>query len=250
MLRDIKVGDLVSSATYDGTHTVVSTGLVPNTLLLILEEGSGKFGYRAGHDLEDITMLESTRSIIQSKYPDWADRKFSYDSLSNIFLYPKQTSVKKENKSMSKIVDMVKSDAAEAAYRVASTQITSAVKGGLMKAFQAKGGDSGQMEMLKMLLDTPVGDAIVALVLGYGLTYAPGLKDDPRVVRLSSELRTKGMTDAGNMVVGMAMESFLPIITGALSALPEAETSAVRVSREEEEEDEDVSPPAKKSASR
>jgi hypothetical protein len=42
------------------------------------------------------------------------------------------------------------------------------------------------------------------------------------------------------------MESFLPVLTGALSALPAEETSKPRISESsEEEEEEEVVPPAR-----
>ena len=135
-----------------------------------------------------------------------------------------------------KVFGMMKADSKEAAYRVAGTQITKGVKAGLVKLFETRGGKSDQIEMFKMLLDTEVGDSMIALILGYGLNYAPGIKDDPRVQKLSEEFRVQGMTVAGNMVMGMAMETFLPVLTNALSSLPE-ETSQVRVNSTNNEED-------------
>lgn len=163
-----------------------------------------------------------------------------------------RTSSHTKDKTMSKIVETLRTDAREAAYRVAGTQITSGVKAALVKLISSKGGGSEQVEMLKMLLDTEMGDSIISLMLGYGLNYAPGLKDDPRVQKLSEEFRVNGMSVAGNAVIGAAMESFLPVLTNALAALP-AEGSAFRVKDaddSESEEEEEAPVKAVKSASR
>ncbi len=102
--------------------------------------------------------------------------------------------------------------------------------------------------MFKGLLDSEVGESFIALILGYGLNYAPGIKDDPRVQKLSEEFRINGMAVAGNALVGAAMESFLPVLTGALAALPAEETSKPRiVESTEEQEEEEVVPPARAS---
>lgn len=147
-----------------------------------------------------------------------------------------------------KLVETIKGDAKEAAYRVAGTQITNGVKLGVIKLFESKGGKSEHMVMLKEVLDSEVGDSLIALILGYGLNYAPGLKDDPRIQKLSVEFRVNGMAVAGNAIVGAAMESFLPVLTGALSALPAEETSRPRITESsEEQEEEEVVPPARAS---
>ena len=141
---------------------------------------------------------------------------------------------------MAKLTETLKSDAQDAALRVASTQMTNGVKAGLVKILEKKGGNSGQMEMFKTILDSEIGDAFVALLLGYGLNYAPQIKDNPKVVKIAAELRTQGMATGGNLVFGAAMDTLLPTLTEALKALPD-ETSS------EEEEDE---VPAKKTFSR
>lgn len=148
-----------------------------------------------------------------------------------------------------KVLEMLKSDGTEAAYRVGATQITKAVKAALLKVFEAKGGDSGQMEMFKMLLDSEVGDALVSVLLGHVLPRVPGAGTDRRVEKLAVEMRTNGMAIGGNLLADMAMGSILPVLTEALKNLPEETDSNVRVSHEEEEDDEDAAP-VKKIASR
>lgn len=158
-----------------------------------------------------------------------------------------ETDTKKENTTMSKIIDMVKSDTKEAAYRVAGTQITNGAKAALIKLFESRGGSSEQMTVFRSLLDSEMGESIIAMMLGVGLKYAPMVKDDQRVQKLAEEFRVQGMTTAGNAVMEMAMGSILPVLTTALNSLPE-ETNAIRVGEEEEEEEKSL--PAAKSATR
>lgn len=153
-----------------------------------------------------------------------------------------------------KFVDMIKSDATNAAYRVAGTQITNGMKAAILKLLESRGADGGKLQMISEMLDTEVGSAVVALMVGFGLNYAPVIGEDPRVQKLATEFRTHGMATAGNAVVEVAMGSFLPVIQDALKALPaiteEKETTKSRVvenlpasSELDEEEEEETSKP-------
>lgn len=127
---------------------------------------------------------------------------------------------KKLDSSNSTVLEKVKSDFVAASYRVASTQFTKAIKNGIMLALKDKGVEEGKISVIKDLLETEFGNAIISSVLGYGLTYVPGLKDDPRIAKLSDEFRIQGMTTVGNEVMGVAMQYFLPAMQDVLSALP------------------------------
>lgn len=227
-----------------------------------------RYGDDVGFSLKDF-YTPTNIEYFKKKYPHIKNPRFMSFNVSDPYLtyIPEQetnnisdnqanniNNSKKEKTMSNSVVDTLKSDAKEAGYRVASTQIVNGVKAGLVKLFESKGAGSEKMEMLKSLLDSEMGESIVALLLGYGLNYAPGLKDDPRVQKLSEEFRVKGMEVAGNAVVGMAMESFLPVLTKALEALPEeksqlrlADSSSPSSSSEEEQEEEEVKP-AKKAA--
>jgi hypothetical protein len=119
-------------------------------------------------------------------------------------------------------MEMLKSDMADAGFRVASTQLTSAVKAGIMLMLKDKGMDNDKLTAFKSMLDTDVGDAVISVLLGYGLTYAPGVKDITTIDidRLAKEFRVNGMATGGNLVVGAAMEYILPAITNTLKNLP------------------------------
>ena len=120
-------------------------------------------------------------------------------------------------------VEQVKGDLEAAGYRVASTQFTAAIKGAILLLFKDKGYDEGKLAVVKEVLESEFGTAIVSTVLGYGLTYMPSLKNDPRVVKLAGEFRVSGMATVGNEVFGMGMQYVMPALTTALKALPAVE---------------------------
>jgi hypothetical protein len=145
------------------------------------------------------------------------------------------------------LMDMFKADGVDAAYRVASTQITTGVQSAILEVMKKKGADNAQLETLAMFLGSELGAGMLSIVSGYGLTYIPGVNKDPRVKRLATEFRVAGMATAGNVVVSELLGQFLPVITKALDTLP-AENAEVVVetrvasslpskSTEEEEDD-------------
>lgn len=181
-------------------------------------------------------------------FPEYEKEKTPRSNLGYIpiqdLLFPSELSVKattqqtKKDTTMSKVIDMVKNDTKEAAYRVASTQITNGVKTALIKLVEAKVSNKDQMEQFKSLLDSSIGDSIVAMVLGYGLMAVPKLKNDSRVQKLSEEFRVKGMADVGNTVMSMMTDSLMPLLNSALSNIPDE--SSVRVMTENSEVEESV----------
>eukprot|EP00697_Spironema_sp_BW2_P001901 gnl/Spiro4/12551_TR6641_c0_g1_i1.p1 gnl/Spiro4/12551_TR6641_c0_g1~~gnl/Spiro4/12551_TR6641_c0_g1_i1.p1 ORF type:complete len:368 (-),score=-0.65 gnl/Spiro4/12551_TR6641_c0_g1_i1:707-1810(-) len=223
--------------------SVVDPGMFRQCSIVMFDE-SDKYGYL----LEDMNITVQNE-IARLNIPNVHKRRFICASHSDLSFIDSSSSIQARKNTMSnKIVETLKGDAKEAAYRVAGTQITNGVKLGVVKLFESKGGTSEHMKMLTEVLDSEVGDSLIALLLGYGLNYAPGLKEDPRIQKLSEEFRINGMAVAGNAIVGAAMESFLPVLTGALSALPVEETSKPRISESsEEEEEEEVVPPARAS---
>ncbi len=68
-------------------------------------------------------------------------------------------------------------------------------------------------------------EKVPGTIAGHGLGYVPGIKDDPRVVRLAEEFRISSLTTAGNEIFSAALGELLPVVTKALNSLPaEAET--------------------------
>lgn len=129
-------------------------------------------------------------------------------------------------------LDTLKDDAEDAAYRVASTQMTKAAKTALLKLLQQKGTKKSQVTAFKELLDSAAGDAIISLLMGAGLTFIPNIKDDPRAKQLAKEFRVNGMATAANSALEALMSDFLPGVLQTLQTLPQPE-SKVRIGEKE-----------------
>ena len=117
-------------------------------------------------------------------------------------------------------MDRIKADATEAGYRVAATQFTAAIKGGILLLFKDKGFDESKLSVVKEMLESEFGTAMVSAVLGYGLVYMPKLKDDARIVKLAKEFRVNGMAVAGNEIMGIGIQYMMPALTKAMESLP------------------------------
>lgn len=119
------------------------------------------------------------------------------------------------------IGDMVKKDAADAAYRVAAKQITKGVKTGIRAALKDKGTEESKIQAVAEFFNTDIGEALIAAGLGYGVLAIPGLKDDARVKRISEEFRIDGMATAGNALADNVLKHLMPVMTDAMKNLPE-----------------------------
>jgi hypothetical protein len=118
-------------------------------------------------------------------------------------------------------MDNLKKDTVNAGYRVAATQVGKLAQNGIVIALEKKGMGNDKVAAIKDLLESEVGTALIQVLLGYGLNYVPGMKNDPRVERLAEEFRVSGTAVAGNLVVGSALEYVLPAIQEAIKSLPE-----------------------------
>lgn len=156
-----------------------------------------------------------------------------------------RTSGKGKKMDMSNFLDMSKKDATDAAYRVAGNQMTKGVKTGIIALMKDKGVEGGKVEAIRELLETEVGNAAVATILGQLLTHIPQLQDDQRVQKLAEEFRVQGMATAGNLVLDTMFQYFLPVVKDAMADLPqleekvrvEADATASKEEIEEEEEE-------------
>ena len=145
------------------------------------------------------------------------------------------------------LFSIAKEDAANAGYRIASAQMTNGIRKGILALLKDKGMDGDKLSTIEELLDSDVGLSVISLMLGFGLTYVPHFQDDLRVTKLAEEFRISGMSSAGNFAMDTAFQYFLPVVSGALSALPEPPPQKVRVglpaitNSEEKEIEEDTS---------
>ena len=152
----------------------------------------------------------------------------------------RKTHAKKEEKPMTtkpSLTDMLKSNAKDAAFRVAATQSTTLVKNTIVTLMRNKGTPDGQLQGIAAFLDTEFGMAIMSGVLGIGLNYLPeqlgGAR--PEVARLAEEMRINGMATAGNAVVGEVLQHALPALQQILSTLPALEEGSSNIRVEEKQ---------------
>lgn len=135
-----------------------------------------------------------------------------------------KTKIKEERKmsQFTQVTNMVKSDLGEAAYRVGATQLTKMVKAGILKLLGQNGGvKKSVLNTVRDFLDTELGDALVAYLLGLLLSYIPKFKEHPVVQKLSKELRIHGMVIVGETIVNAVMEFLIPAITDVLKTMEE-----------------------------
>ena len=111
-------------------------------------------------------------------------------------------------------VDMIKSDARKAVYRVGATQMMKALKASIIALLQSTGKDNQTIQTISELLDSDIGVAILSCICGYSITE---LVDNNEIAsKLSQELRVYGITLAGNAafetLFGLITSSIIPII--------------------------------------
>lgn len=117
-------------------------------------------------------------------------------------------------------MDQFKADMEKAAYRSCGTQMTSAVKQGILLAMKNGGAEEGVLSHVSKMLDTEGGTALVSALLGHGLPHAPIIGADPRVSRLSEEFRVAGYAQGMNLLFAALMQYVMPGIMQALQNLP------------------------------
>jgi len=145
----------------------------------------------------------------------------------------KQMSKKLFTDDKQSYLSMTRDDAVDAAYRIAGTQLSKAVKQGIVTLLEKNEEHSKHIESIKTMLDTEIGEALVSMILGMGLSFTPKLTENERAQRLAKEFRVNGMAVAGNAAFNAALKEVLPMISSAISSLPKAE--GVRVSEEKTE---------------
>lgn len=140
----------------------------------------------------------------------------------------KKGKVKKMSNNNNKptIMETIKADATEATYRVATNQMVKGTKAALLKVLEKNGQDSDRLKAMSDMLDTEIGTALTGMLLGVVLPNVPMLSEDERVLKLGKEFRTSAFTSVGNTAVDAVTEHLLPVLTSALSNLPQEGTKA------------------------
>lgn len=137
-----------------------------------------------------------------------------------------QGTERKDTKTMN-----VKNEAQEAAVRTAASQFVKGLRVPLARALSKGSADESAQAKIADALDSPLGDAIVSLLLGVGLEHLPlpiGSGVQGVVRQLSAELRVRGASiaadQAADLVMGPLREALGGLLAGeaaeALQGLP------------------------------
>ena len=112
---------------------------------------------------------------------------------------------------------MMKADGTNAAYRVATKQVGKGIRNGIVEVMKKKGANNAQIESFASFLSTELGSALFGMTAGYGLAYAPGIKNNPKVQRIAQEFRIGAMTTAGNEIVDTLFGHLSPIVQSLIA---------------------------------
>ena len=143
----------------------------------------------------------------------------------------------KQKMSNQSFADMFKADLTKASYNVAANQITVGLQQSLLMIFANKGATKEQLVGIEAFFKSEYGKALIQLVCGFALTYAPidVIQSDSRAQKLAESFRVKGMETVGNEVVGVAIQHFVPVIMSALNNIPPSTNNEkIRVKKPEE----------------
>ena len=117
----------------------------------------------------------------------------------------------------------VKVEGTEAVWRTAANQAVMAVREPLIAALRRKGVSETVLGSVGEFLQTEIGMAAIALLLGTALSNIPSFGNNPKVAKLSSEMRIQGMATAGNLLAEMVTGPMRGIMTDLIQGIPEVE---------------------------
>lgn len=115
---------------------------------------------------------------------------------------------------------VVKEDTVDAAWRTAAKQTVKSAKVPLGAFLCRQKLPKGVVGFLASQLSTESGEAVLALVLGTGLTYVPQFGCDPKFVRLSKELRVLGMEVFTSKVADVVLNPMREYLADLIGGLP------------------------------
>lgn len=138
--------------------------------------------------------------------------------------------------------EQLKSDATDAAFRLAGRQFLKATREPLIAkiAGHLDPNDPSMRAKIAAFLDTELGEAMVATLLSFGLSLLPESTGDiPK--RLAKELRVGAMVDVGDVLADLLMAPLRDLLSGVLRGVEKeapslpVESSFPRVSFHPEE---------------
>jgi hypothetical protein len=126
--------------------------------------------------------------------------------------------------------NMVKSDGVDAAYRVAASQMTSAIKSVMLSMLEKQGQNKQTISAFSDLLDSKAGEVIIAMALGFSLPYIPPIAGNEKAERLAKEFRISGMANGANAIINEISQFAVPALKSIIDSLPSEEMAQLRVS--------------------
>lgn len=115
--------------------------------------------------------------------------------------------------------EVVKDDAADAAWRTAGSQFVKLTRDPLVAMLQRHLGSDDETKLkITLFLQSELGTSLVAAVLSMGLSTLPA-SAGPHPARLARELRVKAMADVGDLVAEVIMGPLRQVMTLYVSDL-------------------------------
>lgn len=119
------------------------------------------------------------------------------------------------------------SDLKKVAYRQGAKKLSKGVQMGLLllakKAFKL---DTSQLGVVEYILNQPIGEAIIAYLIGQGLIRIPGIPQNEVIETLSENFRVHGMdlaVDEGiNVILPMISDKLIPLVFSTIGAFSSA----------------------------
>lgn len=132
----------------------------------------------------------------------------------------KMSTMSRCGSAVSDALCVVKEDTVDAAWRTAAKQTVKSAKVPLGAFLCRQKLPKGVVGFLASQLSTESGEAVLAIVLGTGLTYVPQFGCDPKFARLSKELRVLGMEVFTSKVADVVLNPMREYLAELIGGLP------------------------------
>ena len=128
----------------------------------------------------------------------------------------------KPQKSKPKFFEVLAKDAEKGAYRTGATQGIKALKSAVAKILDHEGFEASKASVIMELFETPIGEGLLRMALGYGLMMAPipGIQENKYAQNLSEELRVSGMAGGMDYAADLAGKFLVPALMEAYQNTP------------------------------
>jgi DNA-directed RNA polymerase subunit E'/Rpb7 len=120
------------------------------------------------------------------------------------------------------LLDELKENLSEAAWRTTSKKMIEAAKTVLVNILKTKMNINENSDALRFL-DSTLGEAFLGGVVGMALIHIPQMKDNVQVQKLAREFRTNSFSVVTGEVMDIFMSSFMPLANDLLKQIPAVE---------------------------